>query len=49
MKGLQDAVQRQVDMLAIELRAIKCRVFEAGKISHGGDHDFLVDIHDGTL
>ena len=49
MKALQDAVQRQVDMPAIELRAIQCRVFEAGKITHGGDHDFVVDIHDGTI
>ena len=49
VKELQDAVQRQVDMPAIEFRVIQCRVFEAGKITHGGDHDFLVDIHDGTI
>jgi hypothetical protein len=49
VKELQDAVQRQVEMPAIEFRAIQCRVFEADKITHGGDHDFLVDIHDGTI
>ena len=38
-----------VEMPAIEFRAIQCRVFEADKITHGGDHDFLVDIHDGTI
>ena len=49
VKELQDAVQRQVEMPAIEFRVIQCRVFEADKITHGGDHDFLVDIHDGTI
>jgi hypothetical protein len=46
---LKDAVQRQVDMPAIEFRVIQCRVFQAGKITDGVDHDFLVDIHDGTI
>jgi hypothetical protein len=49
VKELKDAVQRLVDMPAIEFRAIQCRVFEVGKITDGGDHDFLVEIHDGTI
>jgi hypothetical protein len=49
VQELQDAVQRQVEMPAIEFRAIQCRVFESGKITDRGDHDFLVDIHDGTI
>lgn len=36
-------------MPAIEFRAIQCWVFEASEITDGCDHDFLVDIHDGTI
>ena len=49
VQELKDAVRRQVEMPAIEFRAIQCRVFEAGQITDGSDHDFLVDIHDGTI
>ena len=31
VKELQDAVRRQVEMPAIEFRAIQCRVFEVGQ------------------